>query len=246
MTRRTPYRVILWGAGTLAAAVVRQLVKRDDFELVGMLCYGDEKVGKDIGDIAGVPALGVAVTNDKEKIHALDADCVLVSVKDSHDYSELDKEVIRLLESGKNVVSSTSYYYPPMQGKEHADRLLNACMKGGASLHGAGEHPATICERLALTLTGFCTELEHVTVHEYSDIGALANPSMLHAAGIGRTAEQIAESSGAAMAVWGPLFKGMIGFMGHALYDAEPDRIGMEASVSPDITDKDFFAVGGF
>jgi len=240
MARAAPYRVILWGSGTLAGAIVRQLVKRHDFQLVGMLCHSTAKAGKDIGELAGIAPLGILATNDKEKIHALEADCVLVCVKDASEYSELDNEVIRLLESGKNVVSSTSYFYPPMRGKDHADRLLQACKKGGTSLHGAGEHPSTICERLALTLTGFCTELEHVTVEEYSDIGALSNPSMLHAAGIGRTAEEVQSSAGDVLQVWGPLFEGMIGFMGLALYNAEPDRITMKSTVSSDITERDF------
>lgn len=237
---RERFRVILWGAGTLMAAIVRQLRKRPDFEIVGMLCYSAEKGGRDIGELLGIEPLGLPATINKEEIFALDADCAIVAVKDSHDYSELNDDVVRLLESGKNVVSTTSFFYPPVYGREHAERLLAACRKGGASLHGAGEHPSTICERLALTLTGFCTKLDHVTVHEYADIGALANPSMLHAAGIGRTPAEVEESSGAAMAVWGPLFKGIIGFMAYRLFDAAPESITMEATVRVDTTDHDF------
>lgn len=236
---RDRYRVILWGAGTMMSAIARQLRNRPDFEIVGMLCYSAEKHGRDIGEVLGIAPLGIAATTDKQAIFTLDADCVVVAVKDSADHAALDDDVVRLLESGKNVVSSTSYFYPPIYGKAHADRLLAACRKGGASLHGAGEHPSTVCERLALTLTGFCTQLEHVTVHEYSDIGALANPSMLHAAGIGRTRAEVEASSGAAMAVWGPLFKGMIGFMGHALFGAAPDEIEVNATVTVDTTDRE-------
>jgi hypothetical protein len=240
MTRQRPYRVILWGAGTLAGAILRQLRDRPDFELVGMWCYSAAKAGTDAGTIAGIAPLGVKATDNKEEIFATEADCAIVCVKDSNDHTQLDRDVVRLLESGKNVVSSTSYVYPPMRGAAYADRLLQACLKGGVSLHAAGEHPSMICERLALTLTGFCTQLEHVTVHEYADIGGLRNPSMLAAAGIGRTAEEIEASSGQVLSVWEVLFKDMIGFMGFALYDAPPDRITLTAKLTPDIIDQDF------
>lgn len=239
-----PYKVALWGSGTLAGAIMRQLIKRPDFEVVAMLCYSEEKHGKDIGEITGTAPLGVAATRNKDEVIAADADCVIVCVKDSEDYTELDNDVVRLLEGGRNVVSTTSYIYPPMRGKAYADRLLAACRKGGTSLHCAGEHPSMICERLALTLTGFCTQLEHIAVHEYSDISELANPSMLHAAGIGRTKTEIEETSGQVLAIWSPVFKDMIGFMGLALYGAEPERISVEASISPELGDRDYSANG--
>jgi hypothetical protein len=239
-----PFKVAFWGSGTLAGAIVRQLAKRPDFEVVAMLCYSQAKDGKDVGEIAGTRPLGVTATRNKDDVIAAEADCVIVCVKDARDYTELDNDVIRLLEAGRNVVSTTSYIYPPMRGKDYADRLLAACEKGRASLHCAGEHPSMICERLALTLTGFCTQLEHVAVHEFADISALANPSMLHAAGIGRTKAEIEESSGQVLAVWRPVFTDMIGFMGHALFGAAPERISVEAHISPDIGDREYSANG--
>jgi hypothetical protein len=78
-----------------------------DLELVGCWVHSDEKVGRDVGDLCGCAKTGVAATNDVEKLLALDADCVI--------YTPLlpdTSEVVRILESGKNVVTPLGWFYP--------------------------------------------------------------------------------------------------------------------------------------
>ncbi|MFD0658342.1 hypothetical protein [Thermocatellispora tengchongensis] len=53
------------------------MVSRPEFELAGVLVYDPDKVGRDAGDLVGLPATGVKCTDDVERVLALDADCVL-------------------------------------------------------------------------------------------------------------------------------------------------------------------------
>lgn len=232
--RTEPYRIIIWGPGVMGAALMRQIATRPEFKIVGVLCYSPDKNGRDAGEIAGIGPIGVKATTDKESIYRLKADVALVAVKDSPDYTELDNDTIRLLESGKNVICSTTHMFPPMRGEAYAQRFLDACRKGNSSLHGCGENPSIMCERIALTATCFANRLKFLEVHEYADISALKNPTMVQAAGIGMQVEQFAQASKILEMVWGPLFASEIGFMGLKLHGAEPSRVKVEYSAHCD------------
>lgn len=234
-----PYRVVIWGPGFLAGTIVREMAGRPEFEIVGVYCYSQTKDGVDFGDVLGIGPLGVKATRDKQEILALKADCALVCIKDSDDYSQVDDDVVSLLEAGVNVISPTTYMYPPMRGTAHRDRMLAACLKGGASLHGAGENPSMMCERIALTLTGFCTTVDHIGVHELADLVSLPNRDMLQAAGIGKPPADAADATGPVIEKWRLLFRDVIGFMGNMLFDAEPGDIRVESTASCDTAKDD-------
>jgi len=238
--RKEPYRIIIWGPGVMGSALIREIATRPEFQIVAALCYSADKAGRDVGEIAGSEPIGVKATTDKQAIFDTAADVALVAVKDAPDYTELDNDVVRLLETGKNVICSTSYVYPPMAGEAHAQRLLEACRKGNSSLHNCGEHPSMMCERIALTATAFANRLKHIDVHEYTDLTLLKNPGMLRAAGIGMRADQFDQASVMLEKVWGPLFRDMAGFMAYKLHNAEPARVRTEYSAHCDFASEAF------
>jgi len=127
------YRVIQWATGGVGRAAIEAIASHPELELAGCWVHGEGKVGRDAGEIANIGALGVEATNDVEALLALEADCVM--------YAPImadREEVIRLLESGKNVVTPLGWFYP---GKRDVADLEAACRKGGVTLHGTGIHP---------------------------------------------------------------------------------------------------------
>jgi len=76
-------------------------------ELVGAYVHHEEKNGLDAGEIAGLDPLGVRATTDLDEILALDADCVLYNPP-----MERYDEIVRMLASGKNVVSIMAGWNP--------------------------------------------------------------------------------------------------------------------------------------
>ena len=102
------HRVIQWGTGTVGSEIVTAILDhRDDLELVGALVYSETKDGVDVGALVGRNPIGVTATTDVEHILKLDADCVLYTPRTAH----LD-DVCRLLESGKNVVTTAFLFHP--------------------------------------------------------------------------------------------------------------------------------------
>ena len=104
------FRVIQWATGGVGRASIEAIRSHPELDLVGCWVHSSEKVGCDAGELAGGQALGVRATNDKQALLDLDAECVLYSpiVADR-------EEVIRILESGKNVVTPLGWFFPSVQ-----------------------------------------------------------------------------------------------------------------------------------
>jgi hypothetical protein len=158
-----PYRVIQWATGNVGRAAVQGIVSHPQLELVGAWVHSADKAGRDVGELCGVGRLGVQATTDIEAILAMPADCVLYSPL----LPQLD-EVVRLLESGKNVVTPVGWFYP--FNTPGVAQLEAACRSGGVSLHGTGIHPGGITELVPLTISALSRNIRHVRAEEFSDI----------------------------------------------------------------------------
>ncbi len=157
------YRVIQWATGNVGRAAVQGILSHPELELVGAWVHSAEKAGRDVGELCGVGPVGVTATASIEEVLAADADCVLYSPL----LPQLD-EVVRLLESGKNVVTPVGWFYP--FNTPGVAQLEAACRTGGVSLHGTGIHPGGITELFPLTVSSLCRNVRHVRAEEFSDI----------------------------------------------------------------------------
>jgi len=188
--RQQPYKIIAWGPGYLGSGVIKELLKRPEFELVGVLAYSESKNGMDIGEMLGMDPIGVKITTNQDEIMAMEADCVIHTGTNLLDPSPRHVEVTRLLESGKNVVCAPYYHYPPYKGQAFVDRLNAACQKGGSSLYGTGIHPGVLCERLAILLTSFTNQIDYIRAQEYFNLTNVDSRLMLKACTMGMTLER--------------------------------------------------------
>jgi hypothetical protein len=181
------YRVIQWATGGVGRASIEGIQSHLELELVGCWVHSAEKVGKDVGEICGMEPLGIKATNDVDALLALEADCVMYSPIVAN-----RKEVVRILESGLNVVTPLGYFYP---GKRDVSDLEAACRKGGTTLHGTGIHPGGITERFPLMVSAMTRNITHVRAEEFSDIRTYGAPYVVgEIMGFGKTPEEAAKS----------------------------------------------------
>jgi len=180
-------RVIQWATGGVGRAAIQGILSHPELELVGCWVHGAEKAGRDVGEICGIGPVGVVATNDVDALVAMDADCVM--------YAPIvaDKSlVIRLLESGKNVVTPLNWFYPD---REKTADLEAAARKGGVTLHGTGIHPGGITERFPLMVSALARNVTHVRAEEFSDIRTYGAPQVVGELMLfGKTPEQAAKS----------------------------------------------------
>jgi hypothetical protein len=186
------FRVIQWATGGVGRAAIQAILSHPELELVGAWVHGEDKVGRDVGEIAGEGAIGVAATNDVEALLALEADCVLYSPVMADPAT-----VIRILEAGKNVVTPLNWFYP---GQRDVSAMESACRKGGVTLHGTGIHPGGITERFPLMISALSRAVTHVRAEEFSDIRSYGAPFVVGEIMLfGKTPEEARSSSMPAM-----------------------------------------------
>lgn len=75
-------------------------------------------------------------TRRVEDVLALDADVVIHTPRLGNTYSRQNEEVIRLLASGKNVISIAGFHYPPAHGAAYAAPLRAVCDSGNVRSRG--------------------------------------------------------------------------------------------------------------
>lgn len=170
------YRVIQWATGAMGKSCLRAVIDHPAMELVGLYVYGEGKAGRDAGDIARRDPTGVIATRDIDEILAVDADVVIHCARLAPPYGSHDAEILRLLASGKNVISINGYSRPSHWVGARRDALEAACRAGGTSLMAAGLNPGFAGEQLAVVATGVCQALDHVEVVESVDCRAVRNP----------------------------------------------------------------------
>ena len=98
-------KVIQWSTGNVGRHALRQIIRHDDLELVGLWVHSADKAGRDAGELAGLDPVGVAATDDVEALLALGADCVCYTATADLRPDAAVSDMAAILSSGANVVS---------------------------------------------------------------------------------------------------------------------------------------------
>ncbi len=165
------YRVIQWATGNVGRAAIEGVLEHPDLELAGCWVHSEAKDGQDLGTLVGRDPVGIAATRDVDTVLALDADCVVYSPI----FADADT-VVRILESGKNVVTPLGWFYPPSDERARLDAV---CRTAGVTLHGTGIHPGGITERFPLMVSALSGSITRVRAEEFSDIRTYGAPDVI-------------------------------------------------------------------
>jgi hypothetical protein len=173
--------VIQWATGVVGRHAIAAIAAHPDLALVGARVYSEEKAGRDVGELCGIGPIGVIATSSSEEVLALEADCVFYAARGEMDPMRALEDICRLLESGKNVVSTavTGLIYPKSLGPAVTARIEEACRVGGASFHGTGIEPGWAAEVLPLTMSGLFRRIDSILVQEVMDYSSYPSSAML-------------------------------------------------------------------
>lgn len=159
-------RIVQWATGAMGKSCLRAVIDRPDMTLAGLYVYSDKKTGKDAGAIANRDATGVIATNAVENILDLDADLVIHAARLGPAHEAHDPDILKLLASGKNVISINGNTYPPFWSAERRRAYEEACSRGGVSFMGAGLNPGFAGEKLLAAVSGLCVHIDRVNLLE--------------------------------------------------------------------------------
>jgi hypothetical protein len=176
---------------------LQELIENPDFQLAGVLVYDPAKTVMDAGELCGLPpATGVTPTTDRAAIFSLGADVVIHAASKAHEVETNAEDICRLLASGTNVITTTSYNHLPTYGAESEAAFVAACAQGQSRFHAAGENPGFMFERLVMTVTGLSKSIERIDLYEATDVsGVDSRPMLVDLMGMGRPPEDVSVDS---------------------------------------------------
>lgn len=173
------YRVVQWTTGNVEKSSVRAIAANPMFEPVGCYAWSPDKVGRDVGELCGIPPLGVVATDDVDALLALKPDCVVYNPM----WIDTEK-LVRILSAGINVVATASFITGHNLGAGR-DRIAEACQRGGSTMFGSGVSPG-FAELLAIVSAMVCDRVDKITVNEAPDTTFYDSPATELPVGFGK------------------------------------------------------------
>jgi len=196
-----------------------------------------DKVGCDLGELCGMGRIGIAATDDVSALLALRPDCVVYTP-----YRPDIDQLVRILASGANVVTTMYKLAGDGHGKQVRERIEAATREGRSSLYASGVYPG-YAPMVALATTAVSRSIERISMLESVDLRGYANEQMHRAMGIDRdpsdpeAAILIEQACGS--------FRDQIAVMAHALeVELDEIRFNAEFAVAERDLDVGFMTVG--
>ncbi len=165
-----PIKVLHVGLGPIGAGVVRQVAERKGFRIVGAADIDPLKIGRDLGEIAGVGrALRVKVGGDVRKaIKATKPDVVVLCTSSS--LKKVLPQIEEILKLKVPIVSTTEELaYPTRGNMKYARAIHQLARKSKVAVLGTGVNPGFVMDALPIMLSGVCERVESVRIDRVQD-----------------------------------------------------------------------------
>lgn len=163
-------RVVQMGLGPIGNKATLYLAERPQhFEIAGAIDLDPAKVGRDVGELAGLAPLGVAVSSDLHSVLSQEnIDVVLLTTVSS--LLKAQSQLAAILPYGVNIVSSCEELsYPWLTQPEIAAAIDALAKQHQVSVLSTGVNPGFLMDFLPLALTGVCRHVEKITIERIQD-----------------------------------------------------------------------------
>jgi hypothetical protein len=163
-------RVMPFGLGPIGAAIVKQLAQRPGFKIVGAIDIDPAKVGRDLGDVVGLPKrLGVKVSDDATKALKSAKPQVVVLCTGSS-IKDVLPQIETILKAKTAIVSTTEELaYPGYTHIRQARQIHAWAKKAKVAVLGTGVNPGFAMDALPIALTGVCERVDRLAVNRVQD-----------------------------------------------------------------------------
>lgn len=184
-------KVIQMGIGTVGQAVTGSLGTKKGLDVVGALDLDKEKVGKDLGEVAGLgKKLDVIVTDDADSLFSETYADVVIHTVCVH-LHEVYPQIIKPIQQGMNVISaSEALGNPYVSDPGLAAKLDKLAKKHGVTVLGSGLSPGFTSDYLILALTGVCSEVRKIRYVRCSDVRRYLGGTVGKHFGLGLSSEE--------------------------------------------------------
>ncbi len=164
-----PLKVLQYGVGPIGASIVKVLSARPQVQIVGGVDVDPEKVGRDLGEIAGTQKLGVRVSKDAKATLTEYKPDVVVHCTGSY-LKAVAPQLLECIDAGASVVSTTEELaYPFEKFPELAEEIDSKARAKGVAVLGTGINPGFVMDTLVLVLSDVCQSVNAIRAERVVD-----------------------------------------------------------------------------
>jgi len=179
--------VVVVGLGPIGREMVRALGGRKHAQVVG--AADPLHAGHDVGELAGVGRLGVAVAASAKEAYAAAHGNVALVCTTSRVHT-IASQIEEAVAAGYAVVSTCEELsWPERADAAWADRIDRLARERGVGVLGVGVNPGFVMDRLPLALAATCVKVERVRVVRVVDAAKRRGP-LRQKVGAGLTPEE--------------------------------------------------------
>ncbi len=184
-------RVIVWGLGLQGNGAVRMMSEKKWIEIVGAIDVDKEKVGRDVGDVAGIgKRFGVTVSDNPDAVFARTRANMVLHFP-ACPFDEMEAHIIKSIEARCNVITIAylRLVYAWTHWPELAQRIDEAAKKNGVTVLPTGLNPGFATDLLPIVFTGACAHVKKISMKRVGDKNYYNAANMANY-GIGFTLEE--------------------------------------------------------
>ena len=171
----------------MGSGIACLVLKKPGLELVGAYARRAERSGLDLGAAIGLESnCGIVVGTDLAATVERSKPQVAIQATCSR-LEEAAHEITALLHHGIHVISiAEEMAFPYHRSPELAEEIHRLAIAQSVAVVGTGINPGFVLDRLVITLTGVCANIQSITARRVNDLSAYG-PSVLASQGVGLT-----------------------------------------------------------
>ena len=179
-----------FGLGPIGSAVLKQVSERPGLKIVGGIDVDPAKVGRDLGDVAGLARrLGIRVSGDPAKAIKIAKPHVVILCTGSLIKNVLP-QIKTILRLRIPIVSTTEELaYPGYTHIRQARQIHAWAKKANVAVVGTGVNPGFVMDTLPIAMTSVCDRVDRISVTRIQD-ARVRRLSFQQKIGAGLTTEQ--------------------------------------------------------
>lgn len=180
------YKFISYGLGTIGLEILKALLLKKNFKIVGAVDIKEEYINRDIGDLIGEKKLNILVKKNIEEFEK----CDIVIHSTQSKIKETLPQFVELLKGGYNIISTCEeLFFPFYFHKNEAIELDKLAKENGVRLLGAGINPGFILDTLPTFISTLSIKPTKIIAERVLDAGKRRKQLQLKV-GAGMTKEE--------------------------------------------------------
>lgn len=183
-------RVAIAGLGPIGALIVKVLSERPDVTIVGGVDIAPDKIGKDVGEVAGLEhKLGVTVQEDLAALRDAHPDVAILATTSR--FPLLADQALPLLDAGIHVVTTCEEAVFPFPMYPEISRQVDALARSTETvLLGVGVNPGFMMDYWPATVASTVPRVERVQVERRVNL-SLRRARLQEKLGAGQNREEV-------------------------------------------------------